>query len=549
MQCQQCKNNFEITDQDRKFYHKIEVPVPDFCPDCRFLRRLVWRNELNLYKNKCQLCGIELVSNISSDKPYKVYCRECYWSDKWDATEYGRDFDFKKTFNEQFDQLIIDTPIVHLLGFADNINSVYANYAASLKNCYMYCAGGWAEDVYYGFYGMRNKDCMDVAVVYDNELSYELLDCQNCYNVKYAQDCKNCVDSGFLYDCHNCTECFCSTSLRNRSYVFLNEQLSKDDYKSKINKINLGSYKETKKWFDSFEAVKLKAIRKYANNNKSVNCEGDYIENSLNCLNSHTVIESENIKYCDYSLTMKDGFDCTQMGVQGERLYDLITGGIHCFNDAFGVVIRDCTNTFYSYVCHNCSDCFGCANLRQKKFCVLNKQYSEKEYYTLREKIVKHMEKTGEYGNFFSPNISPFCYNETVAQEYFPISKEQAFKKGYKWQDALPGTFNQETIAPDEMPDDIKDVDDSIAKEILVCEVCKRNFKIILQEYDFYKKQNIPLPRKCFSCRHLKRLNLRNPRQLWDRGCFKCQKKIRTTYAPDRKELVYCEECYQKEIY
>jgi CxxC-x17-CxxC domain-containing protein len=44
-------------------------------------------------------------------------------------------------------------------------------------------------------------------------------------------------------------------------------------------------------------------------------------------------------------------------------------------------------------------------------------------------------------------------------------------------------------------------------------------------------------------------MKLRNPRKLFDRKCDKCGKDIKTTYAPDRPEIVYCEECYEKEIY
>ena len=30
------------------------------------------------------------------------------------------------------------------------------------------------------------------------------------------------------------------------------------------------------------------------------------------------------------------------------------------------------------------------------------------------------MQETGERGEFFHPSLSPFGYNETVAQEYYP---------------------------------------------------------------------------------------------------------------------------------
>jgi len=45
------------------------------------------------------------------------------------------------------------------------------------------------------------------------------------------------------------------------------------------------------------------------------------------------------------------------------------------------------------------------------------------------------MMKTGEWGEFFPASLSPFGYNETVAQEYFPLSREEvlgtsSFQKG-----------------------------------------------------------------------------------------------------------------------
>ncbi|EKE26117.1 MAG: hypothetical protein ACD_4C00428G0002, partial [uncultured bacterium (gcode 4)] len=47
------------------------------------------------------------------------------------------------------------------------------------------------------------------------------------------------------------------------------------------------------------------------------------------------------------------------------------------------------------------------------------------------------------------------------------------------------------------------------------------------------------------------RMKLRNPRKLYDRTCDNpiCRKPIKTTYSPDRSEIVYCESCYEKEVY
>jgi hypothetical protein len=44
-------------------------------------------------------------------------------------------------------------------------------------------------------------------------------------------------------------------------------------------------------------------------------------------------------------------------------------------------------------------------------------------------------------------------------------------------------------------------------------------------------------------------MKLRNPRKLFDRNCDKCWKNMKSTYSENRDEIVYCEGCYEKEVY
>ena len=60
----------------------------------------------------------------------------------------------------------------------------------------------------------------------------------------------------------------------------------------------------------------------------------------------------------------------------------------------------------------------------------------------------------------------------------------------------------------------------------------KKPFRIISQELECYRNHNLPIPRKLF-----------------DRKCDKCGIDMKTTYSPDREEVVYWEECYNKEVY
>jgi len=144
--------------------------------------------------------------------------------------------------------------------------------------------------------------------------------------------------------------------------------------------------------------------------------------------------------------------------------------------------------------------------------------------------------------------ISPFAYNESMAMMSFPISKSEAEKKNLSWRDSLQFTSGKTTQK--DIPDDIKDVEDSILHEVLECSECKRNYKIVPDELTFYRKWNISVPRKCFFCRVSRRFTLRGPSKLWHRTCMKegCQNEFETSYAPKRPEIIYCEQCYQKEI-
>ena len=167
------------------------------------------------------------------------------------------------------------------------------------------------------------------------------------------------------------------------------------------------------------------------------------------------------------------------------------------------------------------------------------------------------MMQVGEFGEFFPTSISPFGYNETVANDYLPLTKEQALAKGYKWRDREVSE-HQATIKAENLPDHVKDTDDAILKEIIECSSCHRIYRIIKRELDFLKRFNIALPRKCFECRHQERFHQVNFPRLYHRSCMcktghahgdqPCPNEFETTYAPDRPETIYCEQCYNAEV-
>lgn len=256
--------------------------------------------------------------------------------------------------------------------------------------------------------------------------------------------------------------------------------------------------------------------------------------------------------------------DLTYWSKGSELIYECSSVGRQCSSVFFSNECWDqLINSQYCSNCHSPSDLFGCIGLRKKQYCILNKQYTKEEYEELLPKIKKHMaempytDKNGreyKYGSAFPIDMHPFAYNETIAQELFPITKEEANKQGYRWFDFAAKNYNI-TLRGGDVPDSIGQVNEEILKEIIGClhkgkcnHQCTEAFKITVNDLNFYKRMNIPAPQLCPNCRHFARLPQRTPIKLYDRTCAKCEKEIETSYAPDRPEIVYCESCYNQEV-
>lgn len=550
--CQNCKNDFIIDSEDFSFYEKIKVTPPTWCPTCRQQRRYAWRNERTLYRRPCDLCQKSTVTIYSPNKPYKVYCNECWWSDKWDASTYGRDFDFTRPFFEQFAELQHEAPRMALLN-KNSTNSEYTNHSANNKNVYLSFVAMDSENIMYSNWTMGNsRDCMDCGFIAEKgERLYEVIDSRTSYHCQYGMFLKDCSSCYYCYDARGSNDCFMSTNLRNKSYVFRNEQLTREEYLERMKSIDLSSYETRDKLKDEFEdLIKNVAIHRYVVSERNVNSNGSLIYNSRNAEQAFEIDKCENVKYIYGGVELKDCMDIYHAGYNSELCYEL-HGCVRTSNCQFCHLCYDNMNVMYSDTCQNSQNLFGCACVKKGEYMILNKKYSKEDYLALKEKIIEHMKNTGEFGEFFPPSIAPVYYNETQGNLYIPLTKKEVLVKGWHWEETPTGTFGKETIQAKDIPDKITDIPDSYLKEIFTCIECSKNYNISQNELLFYQKENIPLPRKCPNCRYKRRFDMRPARKLWHRVCMKegCKNEFETCYAPDRPEKVYCESCYQEEIY
>ena len=565
--CQNCKKDFIIEPEDFNFYEKIKVPAPTFCPECRNQRRMSWRNERSLHKIKCSAPGHseEIISMYGNVQNLVIFDNEYWWSDKWNQMDYGFPYDFSKPFFVQFSELFKRVPLA-ALSTINSVNSQYTNFVECNKNCYLIFGSGWNENVRYGNKLLTCKDSQDLFMCTKCELSYECIDCAESYRLFWSFKSKNCTDSYFLYNCKNCTNCFGCSNLVSKSYCIWNKEYTKEEYFNQLQKLSISNYSNLLLLQKKFmEKIYFSSVHRYANIISSINCTGDNISESKNCKNCFEAFKNvENAKYEYGTLDVKDSYD-------GNGIFDneLSYECVDCNrdgNNSFTITTYDSNNVRYAFNCHNLTNSFGCIGLRKKSYCILNKQYSKEEYEKLLPKIIKQMDsmpyidrkgRVYKYGEFFPIELSPFYYNETLAQEYFPIDEKDSLVYRYEWQPKENRNYNID-IDVKNLPEDIKNTDDSIIGKVIGCahtglcnERCTEAFKILSEELQFYKKMNLALPRLCPNCRHFTRLHKRNPLKLWHRKCMKpnCPNEFETSYAPERPEIVYCEKCYQQEVY
>ncbi len=554
--CKTCQTSFQIRKEDLIFYEQVKVPPPLFCPDCRMQRRIAFRNERTLYKRACDLCKKEGISIYPAGTLFPVYCSKCWWGDGWDPTVYGVDYDRSRPFLEQFAELKNKVPRIALL-VIDSVNSDYTNNSSENKNCYLIFASENNEDCMYDRLVHHCKSVLDCVSTYDSELCYECIDCKKCFKCLYSERLQECVDVLFSFDMKNCQNCILCMNGRNMTYCIENVQYTKEEFEKKKAEI-LSSYESIEKAKVRYAELRAKATVKYALSIKCNNATGDYI---FNCHDGVNLFDVRNAKNCSYVADGEDPIDCQDVNnhyFKGERCYNVM-GSLQSVNCIVGSYIMYCNETDYCDSCYNCTNCFGSAGLNKKNYFILNKEYGKEEYFKLKSEIVEQLKQEGIYGEFFPPSLSPFGYNETLAKEYFPMSEQEAKEKGFNWQTQTGGTYAKETIKEENMPQTISEVTEDILKEIFVCKDCKKNFRVTKSELDFYKRMNLPLPHKDFECRHQDRMKKRNPRQLWHRSCMcelknhqhgdaVCTNEFETSYAPERKEKVYCETCYQQEV-
>lgn len=561
--CQNCQKDFTIESEDFNFYEKIKVPPPTWCIECRRMRRFAQTNEIVLRKRKCDLTGQDIFSTYPADVSFPVYETNEWYSDKWDAYEYGIDFDENRPFLEQFLELQNKVPRMSLVKQGTSVGSPYTHRVSYPKNSFMTFRASYPEDSLYEYNAKYTKNCTDSSWIFDSELCYECVNIKNCYNVRFSQESSDCRDSSFLYACRNCSDCVGCANLVNQQYCIWNKKYTREKYFEELKKLELNTHSGIKKLEKEFEEFRKQFPVKAMATIKSEKVSGNWFSNCKNVNKSFDCVDVKDGKYLFMVFKAEDSMDYYEWGNKAEQIYESVNCGLEIARLYFcNQCWMGATDLYYCNTCPGARNCFGCVGLKKGEYAILNKKYSKEEYLKLKEKIIKQMKDTPYvdekgikyyFGEFFPVSFSDFAYNETIANYHFPLSKKEALSRGYGWRDKEKNAYKT-TMKPGELPETISEVNDSILNEVIECEE-KDNpesvgaFRITENELNFYRKMDLPLPRACFNVRYWRRMDKRPKLSLQKRYCSKCDVEVETVYTEDYAPVIYCEKCYQQEVY
>jgi len=499
---------------ERAFYQEQNLPLPHLSPIERLRCRFAFRHGGKLHRVKCSGSGKDIISMYPKELGLKVFEQEYWWSDAWDGISSGREFDFSRGFFEQFGELYREVPHLSLLN-TNCQNAYFTNHTLNSKDCYLLFGAVDNEDVLYGYYIISCRDVVDGLSLHHCELCYDGVSSVRCYNCVSFVDCRDCSDCILVHDCQSSSNCIACVGLRGKNYHILNKEVSKKEYEKYRSSLELGVHGALNELKDQFTELKRRELRLAYHLYNCEDCVGDMTFNSKGC---HYTFDCERCEDCSYLAFSQDSigsFDCCFNGGGGVKFSCQCISTL-ATDSRFNAVVWHANDTDYSMECHHSEYLFGCVSLKREKYCILNKQYSESEFLELRERIIQHMKHTGEWGNFFPGTLSPFAYNDSVADLYLPLTRSEAEQRGFAWSKEEELSTTPAGIA--KPPLSIDNADDSLLEETFLCERSGQPYKITPSELSFYRKMGVPIPRCCPAERHKQRLIHRHHFDLYERN-------------------------------
>lgn len=539
VKCQISGRNFEVSEHEMELRKKFGFgdSLPKVSPKYRFQNLGAFWPHWNFHKRKCDKTGEQIISVFRPDCVYPVWKRKEWFENNNPPSQ---DLDLSRGFFDQAWELFQKCPLPHVFE-NNNQNCEYTDDWYYSKNCYLCHSGQYSEDCSYCYECDHCRNVRYGVSVFYSELCFDLINSTNCFNSLFLLDCKMVSDSAFMYDCRDCSNCLFCFNLRNKSYCFGNKQLSKEEFEKQKAKWDLTSRKTYEKAKEFFSKMMLTtAWHRAVHIDQCEDSSGNFISQCKDCENCYLLSKHENCaNVCLSGPNAKGILD--SLGTVGGELTFMTSLPVFSYYAMFSFSVSHCKFVEYSAYLQNCQYCFGCCGLVNKKYCIFNKQYSEKEYKILREKIISQMRKNGEWGEFFPGYFAPNPYEESFSGFHFPREGGPVARNKVKTAEIkmIPDTYNE--LSPEK--------EKWLTEQIFWDEKYQRSFQVTKKDIEFAKRIKGPLPHDYYVHRLQDNL-LWMPfnGELRDTVCAKSGERIKTNWPAEFDGRILCEKEYLKVV-
>ncbi len=403
-------------------------------------------------------------------------------------------------FLQQFQKFFSTSPKMALLDYGNNENVRYADTVYGAKNSYM-TISVWdiCENVLYSItiFGHCTNVLNSMLITSNCENIYHCVNVTDSFNIFYSKYIHNCANIRFSSNLIWCQECIFCSWLENKQYHINNVSYTKEEFHKQKEAI----LARKSEYISFFQNLSNEASPRSVNN-----CKWNGISFSENLEDAYfvsRVVNGRNILLGDGTPLSNDLYDVVDIS-KVDNAYGWMwvwqnSTHMYCWANA-----STCNHVLYSYFMDTCSYCLGCIGLKNKQFCILNKEYTKEERFILANKIFAQMESDWTLWAFFPGWMCPFYFNDTLAYLVDDsFTKEEVTKEWYLRRDGesrvdVPADAEVITIQDFGQFQGVnqqgkREINPEILKKVIQ-DANWNYYRIVPMELDFLQKHSLPLP-------------------------------------------------------
>ncbi len=544
--CPLLGEKWEMNEEELKWLKKFKVPPLDLCPQAKMLTLSAFGTGFQWWYHQHPETGKRVLSGMHPASGVKVL-PDKEWHEK-DFSEINLDFSTDGFFEKLY-KLERSVPVLATRNKQEPVNSISIVSLGDENDILTFACK--AKNSSYSICLMNGEASSEVQFGHSVSDTYNLLHSDRIHNSNFVRDSFDCINCNFVFDCRNCTDCFGTVNRRNAQYIFWGEQLTKEEYETKMKEVDLSCRSKLQEYQKRFQDIVRDAVWPESFNIQAPECVGEYIIKCLDCRYCYACADGpQHCFWCVYSFHNTEDLAYVDGASNVSRSY-YSTALVDDSDIKFCYTVMSCRDMEYCLSCYNCESCFGCVGLNRKQFHIFNKEYSENEYWQKVDELKCAMLERGEYGNYFPIKHSFSQFMEAIEPTMLGLDTVEIAKKiganlfDPKSAGAVGDVEQGDAVDQKEVPDCIKEIgDDWVGRPIFDPDLGRR-FAYFQQELDFYRKHKIAPPNRHFILRVKDILAEGNVARYEKKTCTQCQIEVEVavnmTY-PERK--IYCQKCY-----